>query len=51
VTRQGEGEIGQGVTLVAFNRILTSEALLSTNLLVAKEKKSAQAKNSNDNTL
>jgi hypothetical protein len=37
VTGQSESEIGQGVTLVAFNRILTSEALLGTNLLVARE--------------
>lgn len=34
VTGQGEGEVGQAVTLVTLDGVLASEALLGTNLLV-----------------
>lgn len=34
VAGQGEGEVGQAITLIALHAVLTSEALLGTNLLV-----------------
>lgn len=37
VTTQGEGEVGQRVTLVALDTVLTSEALSGTDLLVPVE--------------
>jgi hypothetical protein len=35
VSSEGEGEVGQTVTLVALNSVLSVESLLGTNLLVA----------------
>jgi hypothetical protein len=37
VSSEGEGEVGQTVTLVTLNSVLSVETLLGTNLLVAAD--------------